>query len=248
MEFVNPYFLFGLFAVSIPVIIHLFNFRKFKKVYFTNVKFLRELKQETKKKSQLKHLIILILRILAIICLVLAFAQPYVPLSKNIISQDEKSAVSIYIDNSFSMEARSTDGFLIDEAKNKAAEIAQAYNSSDIFQILTNDFEGRHQRFVSRDELIEMLDEIHVSPSVKNISDVVKRQNDRFSTCQTENKISYLISDLQISISDIDRIDEDTTIINYFVPVYPDNTGNLYIDSCWFESPVHHINQNESVY
>ncbi|MCK4407239.1 MAG: BatA domain-containing protein [Bacteroidales bacterium] len=247
MEFVNPYFLFGLFAVSIPVIIHLFNFRKFKKVYFTNVKFLRELKQETKKKSQLKHLIILILRILAIICLVLAFAQPYIPLSKNIISQDEKSAVSIFIDNSFSMEARSTNGFLIDEAKNKAAEIAQAYNSSDLFQILTNDFEGRHQRFVSRDEFIEMLDEIQVSPSVKNISDVVKRQNDRFSTYQTENKISYLISDLQISISDIDQIDEDTTIINYFVPVYPSNTGNLYIDSCWFESPVHHVNQNEKL-
>ncbi|MBE0638176.1 MAG: BatA domain-containing protein, partial [Bacteroidales bacterium] len=43
MEFVNPLFLYGLAAIAIPIIIHLFNFRKFRKVYFTNVKFLEEL-------------------------------------------------------------------------------------------------------------------------------------------------------------------------------------------------------------
>ncbi len=47
MEFTNPGFLYGLFALAIPVIIHLFNFRRFRKVYFTNVKFIEELKQET---------------------------------------------------------------------------------------------------------------------------------------------------------------------------------------------------------
>ena len=65
MKFVNPYFLFGLLSVAIPVIIHLFNFRRFKKVYFSNVEFLKELKQETQKQSRLKHLLVLISRILA---------------------------------------------------------------------------------------------------------------------------------------------------------------------------------------
>ncbi|MCD4726652.1 MAG: BatA domain-containing protein, partial [Pirellulales bacterium] len=78
MEFVSPSILYALFAVSIPVIIHLFNFRKYKKVYFTNVRFIKEIKQQTKKRSQLKHLIVLLLRILAIIALVMAFACPYI--------------------------------------------------------------------------------------------------------------------------------------------------------------------------
>ena len=83
MQFVYPYFLFGLFLISIPVIIHLFNFRKFKKIYFSNILFLRELKQETQKESKIRHLLVLFSRILAIACLVFAFAQPYIPISEN---------------------------------------------------------------------------------------------------------------------------------------------------------------------
>jgi len=108
MEFVNPGFLYGLLAISIPVIIHLFNFRRFKKVYFTNVSFIKELKLQTQKQSRLKHLLILIMRILAIAAIVLAFAQPFIPVSENIINPHEKNAVSIYIDNSFSMQSESS--------------------------------------------------------------------------------------------------------------------------------------------
>ena len=82
MSFVNPAFLYALAALAIPVIIHLFNFRKFKKVYFTNVKFLKEVKQETQSRSRLKHLIVLAMRMLAITFLVFAFAQPYVPVDQ----------------------------------------------------------------------------------------------------------------------------------------------------------------------
>ncbi|MCD4746287.1 MAG: BatA domain-containing protein [Bacteroidales bacterium] len=243
MEFVNSFFLYGLLAISIPVIIHLFNFRRFKKIYFTNIKFIRELKQKTRKHSQLRHLLILLLRILAIICLVFAFAQPYIPLSENKIKQEAQNAISIYIDNSFSLEAESTNGTLIDEAKNKAIEIASIYKNTDLFQLLTNDFEGRHQRFVTRDEFIDLVEQLRISPVVKKISNVIKRQNDLFSSNNSENKLSYIISDFQKSIADINIINEDTNIINYFIPVTAIKTNNLYIDSCWFESPVQQENQ-----
>jgi Na+/H+ antiporter NhaD/arsenite permease-like protein len=81
MIFAQPLFLIALTALAIPVIIHLFNFRRYKKIYFTNVKFIAEIKQETKKQSQLKHLLILLARLLAITCLVMVFAQPYLPSS-----------------------------------------------------------------------------------------------------------------------------------------------------------------------
>src|ERR1700745_1818876 len=103
MSFLYPQFLWALSLLSLPVIIHLFNFRRYKKVYFTNVKFLREIQEETKSSSRLKELLILAMRCLAIACLVLAFAQPFIPGGLNTAKRGN-TAVSIYIDNSFSME------------------------------------------------------------------------------------------------------------------------------------------------
>jgi hypothetical protein len=119
VKFVNPYFLFALLLIAIPIIVHLFNFRKFKKVYFTNVKFLQELKQVTKKKAKLKHILVLISRILVIIFLVFSFAQPYIPVDGSKIRKGQ-NFVSVYIDNSFSMNTVSANGTLLQDAKNKA--------------------------------------------------------------------------------------------------------------------------------
>src|ERR1700741_496666 len=155
MNFLFPTFLIGLVAIAIPIIIHLFNFRKYKKVYFTNVQFLKELKQESDSKSKLKELLILAMRILAITVLVFAFAQPFIP-GKSKVNQGEK-AISIYIDNSFSMENTNKKGTLLENAKQLATEIVGSFNASDKFQLITSDFEGKHQRFLSKEEFIEQL-------------------------------------------------------------------------------------------
>ncbi len=106
MKFVHPEILWALGALAIPIIVHLFNFRRFKKVLFSNVAFLKEIQQETKSKSKLKHLLILIARLLALACIIFAFAQPYIPLNDNDLKAGDK-AISIYIDNSFSTQAES---------------------------------------------------------------------------------------------------------------------------------------------
>src|ERR1035437_7143569 len=123
MKFLYPQFLFALFAIAIPIIIHLFNFRRFKTIYFSNTRFLKQVKIETQSKSQLRHLLVLLSRILAIACLVFAFSQPYLKSKTNATESVEK-AVSIFVDNSFSMEAQGGEGTLLDEAKKKATEIA----------------------------------------------------------------------------------------------------------------------------
>jgi hypothetical protein len=243
MEFVNPFVLFGLVAVAIPIIIHLFNFRKFQKVFFTNVRFIEELKQQTQKQAQIKHLLILLMRILAIICLVLAFSQPYIPVSKNEHDQEGRKAISVYLDNSFSMEAVSNNGNLLDEAVGYAQDIASSYNTTDLFSLITNDFEGRHQRFVSRDEFIEMLDEVEISPVTRKMSEVLKRQSDLLHQNYNSRQIAYLISDFQKSISDFENAVPDSNLSVYVVPVEITNRENLYIDSIWFDSPVYRVNQ-----
>ncbi len=237
MIFAYPAFLWALLAVSIPVIIHLFNFRKYKKVYFTNVKFLKALQQETQSKSRLKELLILAARILAIACLVLAFAQPILPNNKGV-KQSGKKSISIYLDNSFSMEAVNKQGTLLDNAKRRAVEIINAFDNGDRFQIISNDFEGKQQRLLSKEDALTAIDEVKLSSAVKNASQVIKRQSDFLNGQKSKQKQIYLISDLQQSTFDATAFVNDTTIAVNIVPLKANQTANVYIDSCWFESPV----------
>ena len=109
MKFVHPGFLWALFALAIPIIIHLFNFRRYKVIYFSSLKFIKHVDQQTRSTQKLKHLLILALRLLAITALVLAFAQPYFPVERSG-NGGGKPVLAIYIDNSFSMTAKGTEG------------------------------------------------------------------------------------------------------------------------------------------
>jgi hypothetical protein len=246
MSFVYPEFLFALSALSIPVFVHLFNFRRFVTVYFSNVQFLREVKIETQSRSRLKHLLVLAARLLTIACLVLAFAQPFIP-AKNSSAHTPEGSASIFVDNSFSMEASGTSGTMLDDAKNKAREIASAFPPSQKFQLLTNDFEGHQQRLVNREEFLELLNEVKISPSVKTISEVYSRQKDALKSQGNNGGSTYIISDFQKSISNIEEIKADTALSCYFIPVSPVQSKNLYIDSCWFSTPIRQLNRPEEL-
>lgn len=246
MNFLFPTFLIGLAAIAIPIIIHLFNFRKYKKVYFTNVQFLKELKQESDSKSRLKEWLILAMRILAIACLVFAFAQPFIP-GKTKAIQGEK-AISIYIDNSFSMESTNKKGTLLENAKQYATDIANSFNASDKFQLLTNDFEGRHQRFISREEFVEQLNDVKISSSTRPINDVIKRQQDFLQNSSSKNKRIFLLSDFQKNASVLNKTDVDTSIAISLIPLASTEINNVYIDSVWFETPVQQFGTQQIIH
>lgn len=247
MKFVYPYFLFALFLILIPIIVHLFSFRRHKVIYFSNVRFLKDVKQQTKSINRLKHLLVLISRILFITFLVFAFAQPYIPFKDKLLTAGQQ-AVSIYIDNSFSMEALNENGSLLADAKIKASEIVKAYGHSDKFQLLTNQFEAKHQRLLSKEEFLQMLEEVSITPVVKNISEVISRQNDLLKNSLAGSKQIYLISDFQKTTSDMANIKPDTAISYTLVPVESHTRANMYIDSVWFESPVRSLFQPEKLW
>jgi len=241
IRFLNPQFLFALSLISIPIIIHLFNLRRFKRVLFTNVKFLQELKEETTRLSKIKHLLVLASRILAITFLVLAFAQPIIPLANNSNSKAEK-VVSVYIDNSFSMDAITKEGSLLEVAKKKAREITLAFSPSTRFQILTDDFEAVHQRLLSRDEMLIEIDRVKSSPLSKPFSEVILRQQEALTQEPNKSKQYFYISDLQKTSIDFTNLKADSSQIS-IVGLPLQATPNVYIDSCWFETPVLQINK-----
>lgn len=242
IKFLVPQFLFALAALAIPIIIHLFNFRKFKKVFFTNVRFLKELKEETTNRSRIKHLLVLASRLLAITFLVFAFAQPVIP-HNNLQVVKAENAVSIYVDNSFTMDGISKEGTLLEVAKKKAHEIALAYPPSTRFQILTNDFEAVHQRLISREEFSDVLDQIKISPSSRKLSEVIARQQEVFHNLSNTSKLSFILSDFQESSTDFQACQTDTSLRVTLLPLVSQSNANLFVDSCWFTSPVVQLNR-----
>ncbi|MFN7119382.1 MAG: BatA domain-containing protein [Saprospiraceae bacterium] len=244
MQFLFPTFLFALAALAIPVILHLFYFRRFKKVYFTNVRFLREVKEETSARSKLRNILVLIARLLTLTFLVLAFAQPFIPQSAEV-KQGQK-AVSVFVDNSFSMTALSQNAPLLERAKQRAREIVQAYAVDDEFQVLTNDFEGRHQRMVSREDALNLIEEIKISPATRELSTVLTRQKNALNTSGVESQTAYIISDFQANVTDLQTFTDTTFEIN-LVPLQAVQERNVGIDSAWFEAPVQMVNQTNDL-
>jgi hypothetical protein len=245
MKFANPLFFWALLSLAVPIIIHLFHFRTFKTVYFTNVKFLKALREETQSRSRLKHLLVLIARCLALIALIFAFAQPFIPASKKTISGAK--SISIYIDNSFSMDAQGESNSLLELAKKHALEIASSYKPTDKFQLLTNDFEGKHQRFLTFEQFGQLLQEVKSSASTKEISEVIARQKNSLNKEDTKNKIIYLLSDFQKTISKLEGIQSDTSVVYNFIHLKANISDNIGIDSVWFDTPNRDLIKNDQI-
>lgn len=231
-------------SVAIPVIIHLFNFRKFKKVYFSNVQLLKEVEQQNSSKEKLKNLLILFSRILAIAFLVLAFAQPYLPLN-NQKTVTLNNTVSIYIDNSYSMEAINKDGNLLDEAKRRAKELIKGFGINDRFQLLTNDFEGKHQRLLNEEEFLKALDEVKISAASRKLQQILNRQGNVLTG--SANKYSFLISDFQNNIATSNQLETRPDIQYAFLKLNSTTLANVAVDSVWTLSPNHQPNANEKL-
>ncbi len=246
MRFLAPGFLFALLAVAIPIIIHLFNFRKFKKVYFSNVRFLKFVQIQTSSRQHLKDRLILASRILALTFLVFAFARPYIP------NPEQKNAyqqqvISIFIDNSYSMEAVNKEGTLLDESKRRAKEIASAYSLNDKFQLLTHDFEGKFQRLLNYDEFLTAVEEVKISSTNRDLSQIFRRQEDVFTKEPNSKKTVYIISDFQDNILPTAPVQADTSVSIRLVRLQSNSQPNISIDSIWFASAIHKPGDSEQM-
>lgn len=131
MHFKHPEILYFLFLLVIPILVHLFQLRKFKKTYFTNVKLLKELQQQTQKSSTIKKWLLLATRLLLLAFLILAFAQPFFKAKDEASKQNE---LIILLDNSFSMQAKGANGELL---RKSVQDILENIPENKEFSLLT---------------------------------------------------------------------------------------------------------------
>ncbi len=249
MKFLYPEFLWALLVLLIPIIIHLFNFKRYKTLYFSSLKFIKSVDQRTKSTQRLKNILILISRILAFTFLVFAFAQPYIS-SEEEDTTPNTNITCIYIDNSYSMQALGPEGELLSEAREKAREIVEKAPVDALFIIGTNEMTGREEHLLNKADAFDKIDHIEPSPLSRSISDILNWQEgiiDGTSGDSKKSAIQYILfSDFQKGTQPMsERAKSD---LKYFpVQMVPENTDNLYIDSVWFESVLRKVNNNNQI-
>ncbi|MBL7964162.1 MAG: BatA domain-containing protein [Flavobacteriales bacterium] len=247
MQFVHPGFLWALTALAIPVLIHLFQLRRFKRIDFPDVRHLKAVAVETKQQRRIQHWLILLARLVAVSCLVLAFAQPYLPQAGAGIVAGRK-AVSIYIDDSYSMDGQNAGGRLLDQARKGAQDALMAHSPADRFQIITNRFEGRDQLLLDRDAALDRAVQVNSGPYGRPLPQVMARQRDALRAHEAPVKRAILFSDLQRSMVQLDDWKDDSLVRTVIVPMTPLSVDNLSVDSVWFDSPVRRIGRNEALH
>ena len=249
MRFVDPLFLFALVFILVPILIHFFHFKRYKTVFFSQVGFLKAIKQESKKKNDIKQLLILLSRILAITFIVIAFTQPYLPVNRNI-KRTSQQLIGIYIDNSFSMKKMSEKGMLLDEAKNTALSIANSYGPGANFILLSNQSNNlNQQQILNKEQFIAELSKVIESPNNMPLSKAAQqfKGQTRNSKDKTDRSL-YLLSDFQKYISDFEQLEADSNIQTFLIPFKSDANNNLMVDTCWLETPGRRQGQTETLH
>ncbi|MFA5417731.1 MAG: BatA domain-containing protein [Bacteroidales bacterium] len=236
MYFQHHEFLFGLFALLIPLVIHLFNFRRHKKVYFSQVKLLKQITIETRKQRNLLHIIVLLLRMLVLLFLVLAIAKPVFesPETREVTPSGEKT---IYIDNSFSMMSEGNQGRLFNNAIGDALILVNGSPQDARFIVNDNDQYGLFNKALSRDEAADKLGEIQITPVVRSLSEVLL-SGTKSETTNNGSRQMLIFSDFQKNTADLQNIPADSNINYLFFPLQNIRYNNLVVDSLWFAEPM----------
>jgi len=201
MNFLNPFFLFGLLAVALPVIIHLINLRRPQKVSFSTLSFFNELRKSTIRRIRIKQYLLMALRALAVLFLALALARPFLPPTlTGSVSSGEPKSVAILIDNSASMNRIGSSGPLIDQAKNVATRIIANAKSSDRFLIrTTNAGDGASSAFVNESRARELIQKVTALNTGHYTKERFKSAYEQLQDSPQSQAVIYVISDGQAS-------------------------------------------------
>ena len=217
MIFLNPLVLFGLLAASIPVLIHLLNLRKLKKIDFSTLAFLKELQKNKIRKIRIKQLLLLALRIMIILFVVLAFARPTLKgISIGGASSAAKTTAVFIIDNSFSMSVVDNKGSYINQAKETAKELLNQLQEGDeaallLFNNPPDKRSGLNNTKPTSNlaDFKKLIDAVDISYYSGNLNDAIVEAAKVLSKSQNYNKEIYVLSDFQK-----DRIYKQSSLSN----------------------------------
>lgn len=237
MTFLYPNMLWCLFALAIPIIIHLFNFRRHKIVYFSNTATLKTIEQENAKTKKLKYIIALIMRMLFIAGLVFAFAYPYNP-GQKLKTDDADNLVAVYIDNSMSMHSQSSEISLIEDARSSARKMVSNISPSQRFVLLTNSRQPDNEFPMNHDEMLMSIDAMQTEAYPLMFNDLYENLQMIMKRNGFKSASLFVYSDFQDNMMNMDGLIADSAIQIIAMPLKSDYQQNIYIDTLWMSSPI----------
>lgn len=235
MNFLFPLFLIAGAAIAIPVIIHLFNFRKYKTIEFSDTRLLEQIKITSQKSRKVQNWWLLLSRILFVAALVLAFAQPYLGTKKNT-AQELKI---LYIDNSQSMaDILGGQRQLLQNAIDDARGVINAQSEHQQYILLSNN-NTYASRPIGKSQALEALQQLKISAKTVSLKQINQAVNNALDDNNAANAEVYIFSDLQKSALFQDAMDTVAATAHYIIrPQLHRQSANLYFDTAYFVNPV----------
>ena len=225
MQFKHPEVLYFLFLLVIPILVHLFQLRRFKKEYFTNVQFLKELSVQTRKSSTIKKWLLLLTRLLLLTFLILAFAQPFFSAKD---SKKNTNEMYIILDNSYSMQAKGKKGELL---KRAVQDLLEHTPEAQNFSLITNseNYWNTDIKAIQKD-----LQDLKYSASAFRLDNLIAKVNARKSAF---NKDIIVISDgVGLETNQTKSFRKEDNV--YFVIPKAEQKNNIAIDSVYIQQTL----------
>jgi hypothetical protein len=225
MQFKHPEILYFLFLLLIPILVHLFQLRRFKKEFFTNVRFLKEISIQTRKSSKIKKWLLLATRLLLLTFIILAFAQPFF-VAKD--SKNSNNELYFVLDNSYSMQAKGQQGALL---KRAVEDLLEHVPENQTFSLLTNSETFWNTDIKSIQKELQNLDYSPLSFQLESAMAKIKAQPSNL------NKDVVIITDaIGLHSKQLKSIDKRWNTI--FVVPKAEQKGNISVDSVFIEQTL----------
>lgn len=247
MQFVHPEVLWALLALTIPVLVHLFSFRRHRKVAFSQTAFLKEVRMESRSRNRIRNWLILLMRLAAMSAIILAFAEPFWP-AEGDENQGGQKLVSLYLDTSPSMELEGRNGPMLEAAKSGALALVESHAVTDRFHVVSSTFEASDRRWLTKEEALERIASLQPGHAAPGIRDVLLHQQEFLSSAEADQRHAYLFTDLQASSHALTGETSgmvDSSMVVRFISQQAQPQVNIRVDSAWFDTPMRLVGRSE---
>ncbi|MGS0527808.1 BatA domain-containing protein [Zobellia nedashkovskayae] len=225
MQFKYPELFWALFLLLIPIFIHLFQLRRFKKTPFTNVKFLKKVVSESRQSNTLKKWLLLFTRMLLLTAFIFAFAQPFFA-EKSALKQKE---TVIYLDDSFSMQLKEESTTLLENA---VQELIKNLPKTERFSLFTN---AKTFRNTTIQDIQNELLALSTGSKQLKLNEIQLKGKTLFSSDIATDKNLIILSDFQQLMAST-QTDSLLNVHSHWVALRGKEVKNVSIDSAYIES------------
>ncbi|MCU0328229.1 MAG: BatA domain-containing protein [Chitinophagales bacterium] len=243
MNFTNPWIWALLPVLAIPILVHLFDLVKVKKIYFSNLALLRQIQIQSDDARKIKRYLLLANRILIFLLLLFLFARP-----KFMSHVLNKPHISIFVDNSFSMSSSDDFSELLSSAIVQANAVIQEYGDRAIYHIMTQASNESQDRLVTAAQAKEVLRAIKPCGISKSYEEIYQKQVQILETHGiTQGHLIWFTDAQYVPVNQKIKTRKNNFSLS-LKHLSVSNFRNAFVDSLWMSSDLSQVGHPQRLY